>query len=568
MALFQQLGWIFAATMGALLLTRALRLPSLLGYLLVGFCLGPLGLGVIQAGEWLQALAQIGMSALLFIVGANVSPREFKEIGKRGIFVGVGQIFLAFACGAGGAYWFGFSLPTMIVIGLAFAFNSTILALKSLTDRGDSAKLHGKMTASVLLVQDVFATLVLVTIGWATGKGSVSNLVAVFLLKLALIFCGVWMFARWILPWMSRQFSRSQEMLLIFAFALPMSFAALFHSIGLSAEMGALAGGLCLSASPYRFDILAKMKSIREIFLVLFFVLLGTTASFSMIQGHGWFLLWGLLFFSLLNPLIVSFLMHRAGYASKTAWLTGWHLSHVSEFALILCVAAAPVLHLDPALVSLMTLLAFGSLLVGSLIMLQADRFAEWGERLFGRRSLAVRSEKAPEYEVLLFGCHRVGSDFLPILKQKRLAYLVVDFDPEAVLDLEANGIPCRYGDAGNGDFLEEIGLKKVKTLISTIPDVSTNLGLLHRLKKQRSGAVRLFVASSVEDALRLYAAGATYVILPHFLGGNYASQLFAQFGSLSKGFTQERERHIAHLKQRGKFVATTPMLKRGRWRA
>lgn len=202
--------------------------------------------------------------------------------------------------------------------------------------------------------------------------------------------------------------------------------------------------------------------------------------------------------------------------------------------------------------------------------MAYADRLRLFVEGFLGKKHEAKTLKNAEvdqNYDVFLFGCHRVGGDFLPALKKMKAKYLVVDFDPEAIADLEAHGIPCCYGDAEDLEFLREIGAEKAKLIISTIPSPRVNEALLDLRKRHRPAGVVVLVASTIDMALEFYRQGATYVILPHVLGGNYASQLIESHGLRKEAFSEERTRHIAHLKRRGAYVSSVPMLSHGRWR-
>ena len=261
--------------------------------------------------------------------------------------------------------------------------------------------------------------------------------------------------------------------------------------------------------------------------------------------------------------------MRHFGQARSPSFLVGIHLSHLSEFSLLLLFVASRSIQLPTNFTSAITVAVACTMLGGSLLMTHAERVRQFVEWLFRIKPEAksIQETKGEEYDVILFGCHRVGSDFLPAFKKMKADYLVVDFDPEAIADLEENGIPCRYGDAEDLGFLREIGTDKAKLIISTIPSIRVNTAILNLRRAHRPAGTLIFVAHTVNEALALYRQGATYVILPHVLGGNYASQLVESFGLRREAFTQERTRHIAHLKRRGDYVSAVPMLSHGRWR-
>ncbi len=568
MTLFGELSILFLVAAALALCFQRLRLPLVVAYLATGLALGPYAFGLLQASEVFELLAQVGMCALLFSVGLHVNGKALKELGKTVLKVGFLQISLNVALGLVIGRVVGFSWFASGLLGAALSFNSTVLALRSLGDRGDLNRTHGKITTGILLLQDVFATMVLLVVGIAPLQGGGMEVVFVVLKGLGLL-AVVALIARTILPKIIDHAARSQELLAIgsLAFALGMSLA--FHEVGWSYEIGALLAGVCLANTVYRFEIESKLKPMRELFLVVFFVLLGSKIDITTLRS-GWAIAAVLIpLIILVNPWFVGRLMRWFGQARSPSFLVGIHLSHLSEFSLLLLFVASRSIQLPSGFTSAITVAVACTMLGGSLLMTYAERVRQFVEWLFRTKpeTRQVQEAKGEQYDVILFGCHRVGGDFLPAFKKLKADYLVVDFDPEAIADLEAHGIPCRYGDAEDLEFLREIGTDKAKLIVSTIPSVRVNTAILQLRRAHRPAGTIIFVAHTIEEALALYRQGATYVILPHVLGGNYASQLVESYGLKKDAFTQERSRHIAHLKRRGDYVSAVPMLSHGRWR-
>ncbi len=569
MTLFAELSVLFLAAAAVAWCFQVIRLPSVVGYLLVGFALGPFAFGILQSAETFELLAQMGMCALLFSVGLHVNGKALKELGRTVLKIGLLQIGLNLAIGLLIGRVVGFGWFASALLGAALSFNSTVLALRSLGERGDLNRAHGKITTGILLLQDVFATIVLLLVGIVPMRGELSSLGFVVLKGVVLV-AVLLLVSRTILPKIVERAARSQELLAIGSLAFALGLALAFHAIGWSYELGALLAGVCLANTSFRFEIESKLKPVRELFLVVFFVLLGTKVDPATLR-EGWGIAAFLVAFILVvNPWFIGRLMRHFGQGRAPSFLVAVHLSHLSEFSLLLLFVASRSMQLPASFISAVTLAVGCTMLGGSLFMTYADRLRQLIERLLGvkREKRALTDSKPQTYEVILFGCHRVGSDFLPALKKLRAPYLVVDFDPEAIAELEEHKIPCRYGDAEDLEFLHEIGADKARLLISTIPNVNVNSGLLALRRGHRPSGVTILVAQAIEAALKLYAEGATYVILPHVLGGNYASQLVGSYGFKREAFLTERARHIAHLKRRGAFVSAVPMLTRGRWRS
>jgi Trk K+ transport system NAD-binding subunit len=138
---------------------------------------------------------------------------------------------------------------------------------------------------------------------------------------------------------------------------------------------------------------------------------------------------------------------------------------------------------------------------------------------------------------------------FLKSFKKLKKKVLVVDYDPETILELSKREIECRYGDVDDDEFLSELNLTKTKMVVSTIPKFETNLLVINKIRQVNKGAIIIVVSHNIKETNMLYAAGATYVIMPHFLGGNHASMMIDRHGLNLNKFLNEKKRHIKQLK-------------------
>jgi len=126
--------------------------------------------------------------------------------------------------------------------------------------------------------------------------------------------------------------------------------------------------------------------------------------------------------------------------------------------------------------------------------------------------------------------------------------FLVVDFNPDSIALLEQEDIPHRFGDAADAEFLEELPLRKPKIAISTVPDLDTNLLIVGHMLTKNKHAVIIPLAQTTEDAKRLYDAGATYVLMPHYLGAEHMARIIRKNGDNTTVYQPLRERHLAQL--------------------
>ena len=141
--------------------------------------------------------------------------------------------------------------------------------------------------------------------------------------------------------------------------------------------------------------------------------------------------------------------------------------------------------------------------------------------------------------------------------------FLIVDYDPEVIARLSKEKIDCRYGDADDIEFLNQLNLKEIKMSVSTIPDFETNSLLLKTIKRVNKKAIILVVSHQIEEAKNLYALGASYVIMPHFLGGRYASLMISKHGLNMRKFLDEGKKHVQHLRKRSQLGHEHPKVER-----
>lgn len=554
MTLFFEISLVLALATVVAIVMQKLRLPLLLGHIITGILAGPTVLGIIQGHETVEVFSRLGITALLFIVGLSLNPSVIREVGKVALSIGLGQIVFTTVFGFLIGILLGYAWITALFIAIALTFSSTIIIMKLLSDRGDEGTLYGKISIGFLLVQDLVATTSLILISALTKDADIGQVLFSTGGKTMVIVAVLIIVGRFLLPRLARLFAESQEFLFLFAAGWGIGLAALFHAFGLSLEIGALAAGVALASSPYRFEITAKMRLLRDFFIVMFFVLLGSELTWTDIGSQLPAATVFSLFILIGNPLIVMAIMGWMNYSKKTSFFAGLTVAQISEFSLILMLLAAQKGYVSASAVSLVTIVGIITITASTIMILNANAlFAFFAPYLnaFERKHPFKEQTRKEKYDALIFGCHRVGTEFFSPLAKHGMRYLAIDFDPTVIERLKRRGIPCRYGDAHDNEFLEELGIGSCKLLISTIPDMETNMLLLRKTQQANPRTVVIVSAHTPEQAEQLYQAGAAYVIMPHFLGGNYTAMLLEQYGSKKQKFAVERKRHLEHLKTR-----------------
>lgn len=551
---FLEISLIMGLAAAVAAVMQLLRQPLIVGHILTGLVLGPAFLNVIKSGETLELLSSLGVALLLFIIGLSLNPGVVKEVGKVSLVTGLGQVVFTSLIGYGISLLLGFSPLAAIYIAIALTFSSTIIILKLLSDKRDLGRLYGKIATGFLLVQDIVATLILILVTAGSRQGSLQEVLTSTGWRIAALLLGFIVLTRFILPRLSSFFGRSQEFLFLFSLAWGLGLAAMFSVAGLSIEIGALFAGVALATSPYSYEITARMKPLRDFFIVLFFILLGSSMTVAGLSLVVWPALVLSAFILIGNPLIVMVLMGLLGYTKKTGFKAGLTVAQISEFSLILVVLGNRVGHLSAEVVSMVTLVGIVTIAISSYMIIYSDGIYRVFEPYLGwfeRKRAKRERDKTEKYDVVLFGYKRAGFQFVESFGKLGRKFIVVDFDPEIISRLERDGINCMYGDANSSELLAALQLESTVAVISTITDYSANSLILHTVRSGNKDAIVVLNSDSIEEASRLYANDATYVMMPHYLGSQQTSRLVEKHGFDLSTFIKERERHQEYLKHR-----------------
>lgn len=540
---------VLSATIGMVM--RALRQPLLISYILTGLIVGPSVLGVIRTPETIEVLGTFGVALLLFIVGLGLNPKVVKEVGKVSLFAGFGQIVFTTTIGFILVHALGYDTTTSLYIAVALAFSSTIIILKLLSDKKDQHKLYGKITIGLLLVQDIVACLALVFAS-ASASGSFSASQLLWLgLKGTLLVCATILFTQVIIKPLNKFLARSTELLFLFALAWGFGTAAVFYLAGFSVEIGALLAGVCLASMPYAQEVGSRLRPLRDFFIVVFFIAIGARINLHNLSDVIWQAAALSLFVLVGKPLIVMLIMGVLGYTKKTSFMSGIVLAQVSEFSLILLLLAFANGQVSEEAVSMITVLGLVTIALSSYLITYSEgifKFLQNYLPLFERRKVHPEKEQHKIYDAILFGYQRGGSEFVKVFERVSKRYIVIDYDPESIDELERHQVPYLYGDATDLELLNEINLDRARLVVSVITDFNTNVFLLKQLDKQNPGAVMICHAENVQQAVELYGLGASFVVMPHFIGNEKISAFIRKNGYRKTEFKNYRDKHLSYL--------------------
>ncbi|CAN5171437.1 hypothetical protein BH23ACT9_BH23ACT9_21400 [soil metagenome] len=333
---FEQIAAVLAVCVVAGILATLLRQPLIVGLLAAGIAVGPDVLGLVEASDEIELLAEIGISLLLFVVGLKLDVRLIRKLGPVAAITGLAQIALTAVIGFALAVALGFDSGSAMYIAVALTFSSTIIIVKLLTDKRELDQLHGRIALGILIVQDITVVLALIVIT-AIGDGS-GDLGGEFLrvaVNGAGLIVGVGLMARYVLPRAVHRLARNGELLVLASVTWAVALAAVSVVLGFSEEVGAFLAGVALASSPYREAISGRLTTLRDFLLVFFFIDLGTNLQLASAMTQAVPAVALAVFVLIAKPAIVMSIMGLLGYRKQVSFRAGITLAQISEFSLI-----------------------------------------------------------------------------------------------------------------------------------------------------------------------------------------------------------------------------------------
>jgi len=485
---------------------RLVGLPPLVGFLAAGFVLGGLGL---SSSAGLQQIADVGVTLLLFTIGLKLkirqllSPAVWATAGLHMVAISAASALLVMLLGLTGLRLFdGLSLQITLLIGFALSFSSTVFAVKVLEANGEMESMHGRIAIGVLIMQDLFAVLFI-----AISAGKVPSIWALGLFLLIP--------ARPLLIKLLEKAGHGELMVLL-GWLLPLGGAALFESVGVKADLGALLLGVLLASHPKTDELAKSLLSFKDMFLVGFFLTIGLTGALS------WELLGTALLLLLLLPLKVAlyfWLMARFRLRARSATLASLGLANFSEFGLIVGAIGQSSGWLSGDWLTVIALaLALSFVLAAPLNKFgkqiyrhQQDFLARFEsvERLHGDELIDPGDAR-----VIVFGMGRVGSSAYNYLRE-RFGDVVLGIDRDAtVVDQHLmQGRRVILGDATDYDFWSRTRRRGgVDYALLSFPDHRANLAVAQLIQEFGIQTTLASIAKFDDHVEQLKAAGVAEV--------------------------------------------------------
>ena len=490
--------WItFAFGLG--LVARHVGLPPLIGYLGAGFALAAFGsrLGIThEDSEILGHQAHLGVLLLMFTVGLKL---KLSHLARPEV---LGVSLLHFVLSS------GLMLPPILLfldvswqegllLSVALAFSSTVLAAKILEGRRELRSFHGRVAIGVLIVQDLIA---LVVMSLASGKAPSPWALLVFLLPL-------------LRPLLYRLLDQSghEELLVLLGLVLALVVGGVgFEAVGLSSELGALAFGALLAKHPRAAELSNSLWSVKEVFLVGFFLQIGIDG-LPDAQALVFAAVMSLLL--PLKTLLFFFLFLAFRLRSRSAFLSAASLTQYSEFGLIVTSVLMP-----QWLVPLAISVAFSFILSAQFNRVSAQLYDRLASRLIPLERNIRHPDEQPvslgDAQILVMGMGRSGRAAYDYLHEKGYRLVSLDSDLEKVERAARDGRNILYADAEDQTFWQSLEMNQTEAVILTLNDAEAKVIACHKLREKGFKGLVVSHALYEDVARQIQAAGADHTYL------------------------------------------------------
>ncbi|MGA2841037.1 MAG: cation:proton antiporter [Steroidobacteraceae bacterium] len=503
---------------------RKLALPAILGYLVVGMLLGPHALQWAVDNETTQLLADFGVVFLVFTLGLEFSLPRLVAMRWEVLGVGGAQVLVTTGLVAAAAIiFFNIAPAVAVVVGGAVAMSSTAIIIAQLTEQSENNRTHGRLAVAICLFQDLSFPLFLALVSVLTAGGEAASpthiAVAVGSAILALLL--VLAAGRWLLHPLFVMIAsvRSAELFSLAVLLVVLASAWATHAVGLSLALGAFLAGMMLAETEFRHQVEATIRSYREVLLGLFFITVGMLLDVRLLFRD----------LATVTAILVGMLLFKAGVVMLVAhpatknWFkslrTGVVVAQSGEFGFALLTLLLRRELLDPDIVQPLLAATVLSMVLSPLLIRHNRRItrAFLGETgpphneamREARATLAV----ADRDHVVICGFGRVGQNIARVLEQTGFEYIALDLDPYRIRLGRQAGDPVIYGDAGQEEVLENVGIAHASCVVVTFTKPEVALRILRSVRELRPDVPVLVRTQDDSKLEELQAAGATEVV-------------------------------------------------------
>ena len=418
--------------------------------------------------------------------------------------------------------------------------------------------LPGRITLGVLVLQDIFAILFLAV------QPSLDNLqISVILIsigRVGVLVATALVLSRYVLPRLFHQIARRPELILLGALAWCFLIGEIAEQLHLSREMGSLVAGVSLSTFPYALDVTAKVTTLRDFFITLFFVALGMTIPIPGLSVIGLALMIAL--FTVVSRVVTTFVpLYLMKQGLRASLLPAINLAQISEFSLVVIQTGVAAKHISAETSSAASFAFVVLAVISTFVMGKSDEITRGligPMKKIGLRDLDHSQNADAEHEgghgearrIVILGFFRAASALLAEIERQNPLVLeqitVIDFNPNVFRTLHDRGLHVIYGDISNVDTLLHAGVGKSELIILSVPDSllkgANNEKLVRHVRTLNPTAKIVATADMLRDVGDLYAAGADYVTVTRL---SDAHELYTVIEAAQAGLLEDKRAEL-----------------------
>ncbi|MBL0086710.1 MAG: cation:proton antiporter [Ideonella sp.] len=523
--------YLMAAVAGVVV-CRMLKLPPMLGYLVVGVLIGPNALALAKDSAGVKYLAEFGVVFLMFVIGLEFNLPKLRSMRTLVFGLGMSQVVLTTLGAvlgnvllAAAFAWLGRSWQLgwqgAIALGAAMAMSSTAIVVKLMSERLELESEHGKRVMGVLLFQDLAVVPLLVLIPALGDSGETMVRTLLFALAkaavlLTLLLVGGQRVMRWWLTLVARR--KSEELFVLNLLLVTLGLAYLTEHAGLSLALGAFVAGMLIAETEYKHQVETDIRPFHDVLLGLFFITIGMKLDWHPVWDQ-----WLLVLMLTTGPVVAKAalvaLLARAFQATPgVAIRTGLYLAQAGEFGFVLLTLGADeglVGHqwLSPVLASMvLSMLATPFIVMASGWIVMKLSANEWMLQSLQLTSIAKKAIHT-ESHVIICGYGRSGQNLARLLEPEGIPYMALDLDPDRVRQAAAAGQSVVFGDAARLPSLMAAGLARASAVVVSYPDTPSALKILQLVREHAPRVPVIVRTIDDSDLERLREAGATEVV-------------------------------------------------------
>jgi Kef-type K+ transport system membrane component KefB len=520
------LGLIVCASALLVLVSRPLRVPTIILYIVAGLVLGPMT-GLVAVTEVIESISEVGIALLLFLVGMELNLDKIRSVGKVAVVAGIGQVVFTAAGGYILAALLGFAVIEAIFLAVALTFSSTVVVVKLLDEKGELNSLYGRIAVGIFLVQDVVVIIALTFLSGLVSPetmevGAIAANLGLAFAGMAVLLAGALLAARFLLGpvfgWVAS--SRVPEAAFVWSLLWCFIFVIAAEGLNLSVEIGAFLAGISLAQLPSSHDLRRRVHPLVSFFIAVFFVSLGIQMEFGAAAAQ-WPAAVALSLFVLIgNPFIFMWIIARMRYSERTSFLTSVTVAQISEFSFIFAALGLSAGVIDEGILSLIAVVGLVTIGISAYMILYNhqlyDLMRRWGVLRLFRAGQHDDEEHADPLSghVIVVGINPLSLYIIDRLVKNGETVLTIDTDPDKLV-----GLPCHtmQGNAAHTSVLDEANLAQAKLLVSALQIENTNNILAFRAARERvPTSIHAFDQSVVGD---LQQMGVDYLIDSKFEG-------------------------------------------------